>query len=202
MSQQLRPDYPPDDASMTEWIVRLKGGDEDAARIVWDNFFQRVRQLAEKKLGDARRRHQDDEDVALSAIHALCDGAKKGRFRQLDCREDLWQLLAMITSRKVANVWRKQGRTKEVGESALHAGRNGPDAAQWHVLDHEPEAVFVDQLSLTCDDLIMMLEPKLQRVAILKLEGHKNSEIAEVCNRSVKSIERYLQLIRHHWSNR
>src|ERR1051326_5991770 len=87
------------EGSITAWIGQLKAGRKDAAQPVWERYFQRLAGLACKKLGSSRRA-TDEEDVALSAIHSFFLGAKKGRFPQLEDRDDLWKLLVTITERK------------------------------------------------------------------------------------------------------
>jgi DNA-directed RNA polymerase specialized sigma24 family protein len=189
------------DQSITTWIVRLKGGDEDAARAVWDCFFDRLCALARSKLGQQGRRAADEEDVALSALHALCQGARANRFRQLESAEDLWQVLAMITCRKASNVLRGQRSRREVGESAVGSlqGDDAPPSLD-QVISGDPDYQFVTALSATSAELLAQLEPKLQAVALMRLEGYTNEEIAQRQQRSVKTIERYLKMIRLCWA--
>jgi DNA-directed RNA polymerase specialized sigma24 family protein len=187
-----------DDQSIAGWINRLKSGDEAAARRVWDEYFVRLTALARSRLNAATRRARDEEDVALSAINALCCGARRGQFRRLETRDDLWQLLALITCRKACTAVRRQHSRKEVGESALFDGIDvssvGLDA-----IAGEPNPEFLETLSATGDQLLGRLEPKLRTVALLKLEGYTNDEIAQRQQRSVKTVERYLKMIRHEW---
>jgi hypothetical protein len=61
--------------------------------------------LARKKPGG--RRHflfADEEDVALSAFDSLCRGVEAGRFPQLFDRSDLWLVLVLVTTYKVADL--------------------------------------------------------------------------------------------------
>ncbi len=65
--------------------------------------------------------------MALSAFHSFCDRAGRGQFPQLADRDDLWRLLATITTRKVIDTVRHQTRQKRgggrvLGESALVDG--------------------------------------------------------------------------------
>lgn len=185
--------------SVTIMLSKLKGGDDAAAQLIWDKFFARVRGLAKAKLGTIPKRTMDEEDVALSAINALYTGAREGRFKQLENRDDLWQILCMITSRKAASAWRKQGARKEVGESIVAAG--SPDAALGiaHIATCEPDAAYFDVLSATSCELLEGLDERLREVAVLKLQGYKNQEIADKIGRSIKSVERYLSTIRQEW---
>ena len=58
---------------------------------------------------------------------------------------------------------------------------------------------FVDKLSLVADEMLSVLDEKLQIVAVQKLEGFTNAEIADREGKSVATIERYLKMIRTRW---
>lgn len=186
--------------SVTMMLSKLKGGDDLAAQLIWDRFFDRVTALARKKLGAISKRSVDEEDVALSAINALYNGAADGRFHTLRNRDDLWQILCMITSRKAASAWRKQRSRKEVGESFVSGGQTNDDALGIeHIATAKPDQAYVDSLTDTSNELLEGLDDRLREVAIFKLQGHKNQEIADMIGRSIKSVERYLATIREQW---
>src|SRR5262249_9537959 len=83
--------------SVTHWIRELKAGNHLAAQRLWEKYFQRLVALARTKLGNRPRRVADEEDVAVNAFDSFFRGAQMGRFPQLLDRDDLWQLLVMIT---------------------------------------------------------------------------------------------------------
>lgn len=187
------------DSSVTKWIVHLEQGDEEAARVIWEKFFARASALAMKKLATVKQRSVDNEDVALSAMNALCSGIRERRFSKIENRDDLWQILAMITSRKAIDVKRRVGRRREIGESEFSEqalARNEIDAAT-----AQQDYRFVDNLSLAAEELLLKLDDKLQSVALLKLEGFTNREIADRQKRSIATIERYLKMIRLRWQS-
>lgn len=184
--------------SVTQWIARLKTGDDAAAFAIWERFFFRLRDYARGKLGTMSRRAVDEEDVALSAMHALCVGAREGRFRQLDNRDDIWQILMMIAARKASNARRRGHVQKEHGESDLAATVDLQSVAD--LFEKEPSADLFDSLNLHCEELLGRLNDKLREVALLRLSGHTNEEIAQLRGRGLSTIERYLQMIRQIWS--
>src|SRR6516164_710913 len=103
------------EASVTQWLDRLKAGDPHAAQKLWERYFRRLVGLARKKLGAAPRRAADEEDVALSAFASFCRGAAHGCFSQLHDRADLWQLLVMLTARKAFDLTQHERRQKRGG---------------------------------------------------------------------------------------
>src|SRR4029077_9358130 len=96
--------------SVTHWIRALKRGDQSAAQGLWEAYFRRLVGLAHARLRDTSRRVADEEDVALSAFDSFCRGAQAGRFPRLDDRNDLWQILVLITVRKAIDLRNYEGR--------------------------------------------------------------------------------------------
>ena len=111
--------------SICDWYDRLQGGDEVAARVLWERYFPRLVGLARAKLaGRGRRAAADEEDVALSAFDSFCRRATQGGFPAVRGRDDLWRVLATVTAMKAARLLRDQGRIKRgggavAGESAF-----------------------------------------------------------------------------------
>src|SRR5580700_9424491 len=106
-----------DDGSVSRWLAPLQEGDPAAAQQLWERYFQRLVELARKRLRDGPRR-EAAEDVALSAFDSFCRSAAKGRFPQLSDRDGLWRLLVVITARKAARHIRDTRRQKRGGANA------------------------------------------------------------------------------------
>src|SRR3982751_1385339 len=98
------------EGSITHCIARLKAGDRAAAQPLWEGYCHRLVGLARVRLRAAPRRAADEEDVALSAFDSFCRRAERGQFPRLADRDDLWQLLVVITVRKAANLMHHEGR--------------------------------------------------------------------------------------------
>src|SRR5438477_6801392 len=105
--------------SVSHWISLLKAGDPVAAQRLWEFYFERLVHLARKKLAGAPRRAADEEDVALSAFDSFCRAAQQGKFPRLDDRQDLWQLLVLIATRKAVNLRQHDGRRKRGAGAVL-----------------------------------------------------------------------------------
>lgn len=183
-------------------LSELRGGNEEAARLIWHRFFDRVTHLAQAKLGSIPKRSMDEEDIAISAMNAMFIGVKEGRFNRLENRDDLWQILCMLTSRKVASAWRKHVSGGSVGESAITSPRDsgGDVLGIQHIAEAAPDTDYLESLSCKCRELLEGLDDRLREVAILRLHGYSNQEIAEKIGRSIKSVERYVKSIREEWT--
>jgi RNA polymerase sigma factor (sigma-70 family) len=180
---------------VTYWIDRLKAGDPRAAQQLWDCYFQRLVKLARQKLHDIPRQVADEEDVAISAFQSLCEGAERGQFPQLHDRDDLWQLLVMITARKAIDLKRHQGREKRGGgEAAGHVSLE-------EIISREPTPEFAAEMAEECQRLLQQLgDDSLQNVALLKMEGYTTNQIATRLGCVPRTIERKLRVIRNFWA--
>ena len=72
--------------SITALLDRLKDGDHEAVRLLWQRYYPRLVALARKKLQDTPRRVADEEDAALSAFDSFCRRAEQGQFPDLKDR--------------------------------------------------------------------------------------------------------------------
>src|SRR5215831_12441993 len=119
----------PTPGSVTAWIEQLKTGDAAAAAPLWEGYFRRLVGLARQKLGAAPRGVADEEDVALSAFDSFCRGAAQGRFPRLEDRDDLWQVLMMLTARKAINLVERECSQKRGGRMVRAAARGDTPGA-------------------------------------------------------------------------
>jgi DNA-directed RNA polymerase specialized sigma24 family protein len=191
--------------SVTCWIGDLKAGDGASAGHLWGRYFAELVRLARARLGSAPRAAVDEEDVALSAFHSLCEGAAHGRFARLGDRDDLWKLLSTITTRKAFDQAKHQRRQKRGGGRVLdEAALLGPGASSGgldRVADPMPTPDFAAMMGEQCRRLLDGLsDDSTRRVALLRMEGYSGEEIAERLGVNRRTVVRKLELIRRKWS--
>src|SRR5262249_23475126 len=162
------------------------------ARNLWENYFHQLVKLARDKLRALPRRVADEEDVALSAFDSFCRGAEQGRFPRLADRHDLWQVLLVITQRKAIDLIQHEGREKPACRKA-QPGDGPPGAA---LAGREPDPAFAAQVAEECQRLLGVLPDDLRLLAVRKMEGHTNVEVAGLLGWSLAKVERRLRLIR------
>jgi RNA polymerase sigma factor (sigma-70 family) len=194
------------DDPVTRWIDALKAGDEDAAAELWGCYFERLVRLARQRLGSTPRRVADEEDVAVSVFRCLCAGAERGRLAEIEHRDDLWRVLVTMTMRKAIDLQRRMGGQKRGGgqvrgESIFgkEGDDNSPGLQQFSDLAPSPQTLAI--LDEEGKRLLDSLEDNtLRQVALWRLEGYTNEEIAEKLGLTTRSVERKLQRIRERWS--
>jgi DNA-directed RNA polymerase specialized sigma24 family protein len=195
-------------SSVTHWIRELQAGNHLAAQRLWEGYFRRLVELARTRLRNRPRGAADEEDVALSALDSFFRGAEQGRFPQLVDRDDLWQLLVMITCRKAADLVERECRQKRGGGKVKEQwALTGPPhsagvpAGLEQVLGPEPSPEFAAEIADQCRHLLGLLDcAELRTIALWKMEGYTNAEIAEKLGYVSVTIERRLRLIRSIWA--
>jgi DNA-directed RNA polymerase specialized sigma24 family protein len=193
----------PSEGSVTRWIDPLKAGDPLAAQKLWERYFQRLVGLARKKIRGARPRAADEEDVALSAFDSFCRGVEAGRFPHLDDRDNLWRLLVLLTARKAWHLVRDDARHKRGGKPIALADIPSlpeDEASLLPLLSREPTPEFAAELAEEYRLLLDRLgDPKLEAIAVRKMEGYTNPEIAAELGCTLRTVERRLRIIRTCW---
>ena len=190
---------------VTQWIAKLHEGDEEAVAVIWQQYFDKLVKYARRKLDGDPRRHSDEEDVALSAMHSFCRGVQKGRFHQLEDRDDLWKLLVTITARKAYAQMRynraeKRGGGDVRGESVFAGDQEEGNTGIEQMMGSEPTPEFANMVAEQCEKMLSCLTDENQRkVAIYKLQGYSNDEIAEQLGCVTRTVERKLERIRSIW---
>jgi DNA-directed RNA polymerase specialized sigma24 family protein len=192
--------------SVTKWVSDLKAGDRDeAARRLWERYFERLARLAQARLRAVARGPADGEDVALSAFDSFFRGVADGRYPRLADRDDLWKLLTTIAVCKASNQRRREGQKKRgggrvIGATDYAAGDTGGEDPLTQVSGTEPSpelaAALIDEIRQRFADLP---DESLRVVALRRMEGHSSAEIAAKLDCSLRSVERKLELIRRTW---
>jgi DNA-directed RNA polymerase specialized sigma24 family protein len=194
------------EGSITRLIHEIRAGDPAAAEGLWERYFPQLVQFARQKLRGRVGLVDDEEDVALSAMNRFFRAAQQGRYPSLADRSELWCLLLQITNHRVLNLQRDETRQRRGGGRA-----GGPvsvpacGSADGHrpevpLADDVPTPEFAVMMADQCRRLLGLLDDaELRAIAVAKMEGYTNAEIASQLNRSERTVERRLRLIRDRW---
>lgn len=194
-----------DHHSVSELIQQLKQNQSAAAHQLWGRFIDQLIRAASKHLRNLPRRVADEEDVAVTAFEAFLRGTREGRFSKLETREDLWQVLAMLTERKAIEVLRreladKRGGGQTRGESVFERMIMESSCAIGIADVAEPNSATLELFAGEVREMLDGLgDEVLRQIAILKLEGYTNPEVAQRLEIALRSVERKMLLIRDKW---
>ncbi len=178
---------------ISHWIAHLMAGNVSAAQPLWEYYFDRLVRLARARLGPVGP--IDGEDIALSAFRSFCVGAARGRFPKLADRNDLWRLLVFITAQKICDYAEHCNALKRGGGVSLQGGMTLEK-----VVGDEPSPEFAAMMVEQVQRLLSLLNDEtLRNIAVWKMEGFTNEEIATRLGCALKTVSNKLRLIRLKW---
>lgn len=194
---------PNESNSVSIFISQLKERDPSATQAIWNRFFQRLLPLARSRLRGVSDRALSEEDILVSVFDRFFSAAAEGRFAKLQDRDDLWQILLMLMNHRIVEHYRHAKALKRGGDLTDRFDDLAVKQSVPHELaDLEPGpeviAAFNDSLSVAISSLA---DEKTREVALFKLEGYENTEIAAKMDISLSSVERKLRVIRESWKS-
>jgi len=185
------------DAAFDDLMARLRQGDGDAARAVFERFAHRLIGLAGRRLRGSLQHKEDPEDVMQSVFKSFFLRQADGQFALQDW-DSLWAVLTVLTLRKCGHrldyfkaAKRDIGREQAPAADATLAG--------WEAVAREPTPAEAALLTETVQQLLGSLEGKERDVVTLRLQGYTTPEIAKQVGRSDRMVQRTLDLVRKRW---
>jgi RNA polymerase sigma factor (sigma-70 family) len=189
------------DGSVTRLFAPFRKGDPAAVQKLWERYYPRMVGLARKKLQGTPLRDADQDDVAQAAFASFCKGVEDGRFPCLDDRDDLWAVLVTLTVRKAARLRRAAGRRPTLVEES--PADSGEEPLLEQVLARGPTPEEAAEVAEECQRLLALLPDdklRLRDVAVAKMDGYTNAEIAEQLGWVERTVKRRLVMIRAIWT--
>jgi RNA polymerase sigma factor (sigma-70 family) len=197
-------------SSVSDWIDDLKDATdsrvETARTEIWQRYYDRLVELARRKLGDAPRRAEDEEDAVVSAFESFFEGVRNGDYPLLDDRCDLWRILATITARKVCRQIERQmaqkrgcGRIAGAPTIRLDADSAAANGMEYVADPTTDQALAVEFRETWARYLESLTDKQMRVVATLRIQGYSNAEIAAELGVTERTIERKFQHIRKCW---
>ncbi len=136
--------------------------------------------------------------MALSAFASFCQAAEQQRFPQLANRDDLWRLLVTLTARKV---WHRRRLEQSQKRSGGVPNSQDFEVELDGIVGREPTPEFAAEVADELQSRLARLKKAdLVAIALRKLDGYTNDEIAAQLGCARSTVERRLRLIRMHWS--
>ena len=189
----------PDPGSISQWVLRLKSGNPTATQAIWDRFYPKLVEAANKRLIKNPDPATSGEDIAQSSFRNVCLGVLEGKYPQLENRDDLWKLLLVSMINRVRSHYRSinaQKRAVSLEESI--------DSIDDELLVQFKSPAAQSELDDLIDFLLNKLDQEdpsgqLRQIAVLYLNEHSASDIAKIIHRRQTNILHKVQLIRALW---
>ena len=195
--------------SVSILISKVKEGDEDSVRELWNRYSGALVRSAQTRISKQVAAKVDSEDLAQSVFFAFYRGAVEDKFDQLNDRAGFWTLVLAITRRKAVDRIRNLTAAKRGGVAAMRASQEAVGESVANIVDRAPSREVDPQVEVECEDLLESLKQQLDiedasgmltRVAMSRIAGLSVKEIAAELDRTERTVERKLSLIRSLWS--
>jgi RNA polymerase sigma factor (sigma-70 family) len=182
----------PDTHSVTRLIRAVEHGRVSAVGPLLAVYFDRLVQLARRRLQNLPGMATYDEDLALRSFYSVYRRLRDPeRPLQLTGRDDLWRLLAARTISRAIDLIRRHRQGEVPGEYDLE-----------QLMTREPTPEEAAATADECRRLLDLLEvPELRQIALWKVEGYTNQEIAARLDCVPRTVERKVRRIRLLWKH-
>ncbi len=182
--------------SFAEFLARLHGGDDAAARELFGRFTHQLIALALRHIGAGLRHKVDPEDVVQSAYKSFFVRYGAGKLEAVNWNS-LWGLLALIAVRKCAE--RAAYHRAACRDAAREAAPPpGDEAEPWRdPLGREPTPLEAAELNETVEQLFAGLDEDERPVLELSLQGYTTREISERLGRAERTVRLLREGVRH-----
>lgn len=175
-------------------IQRLRSGNHDAAREVFDRYVERLLVLSKRRIGQRMNSRVDPEDVVQSVFRTFFTRMKDDQF-EIAAEDDLFKLLVRITTHKTLRQIAHHRAAKRDPNQETPQGDDTHEMLM-QAMDAEPTpetiVTFMDQL----EHFLGQLPPQERQILELRMEGRSTDEIAERLGTYDRKIRRVLERIR------
>lgn len=207
---------PPKNLDVSALARRLfKERDLEALAEIFSAYKPRLCRIAR----DALRRYKisrsvyEPEDVLSSSLSTMMRLVMKGRLTSLEDADGFWRVYRRILAWKVSEASRKLAAQKRRGPGLSHRKTDTPRAGaaeQFHGDDCFPDDFDLFESKLppveveaigreVTERLIGLLQPGLQTVARMRIDGRSIAAIGDALGVSHRSVNRMVSEIRRIW---
>jgi RNA polymerase sigma-70 factor (ECF subfamily) len=178
---------PGDGPSDRSLLIRLRGGQQDAATVLYLRYAQRLRALVRSRCSPQLARRIEPDDIVQSVFRRFFRRVLQGDY-DVPPGEELWGLFLVIALNKI--------RTEETFHRAgkrdvrLSADTADPGAVLAAAVDDSAH------LQVCVEDALGRLPEPHRQMVELRIQGHEVAEIAVRTGRSKRTVERTLQDVR------
>ncbi len=168
--------------SITGWLDSIRTGNDEAAKNIWDRWFDRLCERVAPH--SSQLRIHDNEDIASDAFADFFRAIRNGKFVSLKNRSEIWKLLATIAVRKSAASYRFEQAQRRGGGKRVYSFDELETISSKATARRKP---ITDGL---IEELIQSIDnPMLARVIRMKIDGLTTSDIANKLGCSIRTVQ-------------
>lgn len=182
------------DSSNHDLIARLRTGDNEAAREIFDRYAARLLLLSRRRIGQRMNSRVDPEDVVQSVFRTFFTRMKNDEF-EVSRTDDLFKLLVRITAHKTL---RQIAHHRAAKRDPSQETPQSDDAYEMllQAVDGEPTPETVVTFMDNLEHFLGQLPEEDRQIVELRLQGHSTEEIAQRLGTYDRKIRRVLERVR------
>lgn len=185
--------------SVSHWLKELKAGDSVAVEAIWNRYYQKVVELAGRKMKVNPDHAVDGEDIAQLVMHRFCTNAVQGGYPSLDDREQLWDLLVVFTLNRIRKHLRACNTLKRSGLFSQVFEFRQAEVLQ-DLQTPEAPTIMADMMESWLARLDQEdPDGQLKQIAVWSMDGISGSEIARILKKRKSFVLQQIRLIRLLW---
>ena len=185
------------DDPVSEWLAKLRDGDSEAQHHIYEKYARRIERVATRILDTLPLKEVASEDVAIKVLKSLFLRIEDGRLEAPQNRQHLWGLLRSMAKNKSHEVRRHELADKRSYKRVELVPQNdAEDRAQngiERVADKAAKALDETEKFADC---LETLNDELRQVALYRMAGYSNDEIAQFMNCGKRTVERRIHKLR------
>jgi DNA-directed RNA polymerase specialized sigma24 family protein len=188
--------------SVSGWIELIRLGNTVAIEPLLERYFQRLVSFSDRKLRSGIRTSDDGEDIALQVIESVFRKIGRGSYPKLSDRNDLWLVLMVAAQRRVIDKQRKVLRW----ERHFAPVRTLTDLMEVlnddlgeYLSKDDGQRRACEMIDLWDHMLSKLKDPSHREIAMLKLDGYSNRDIAIELKMTPKRVDRAVESILERW---
>lgn len=189
--------------SVSQWLANPEESSHPTgAQLLWQRFGVRLVRLARSHLRHAKDPAYEAEDLALSTINAFYRDAMVNCFARPANRQELWNLLAVISLNKSRNFRKSLARQKR--QSGFAKNADARDQSELLEDTRADSPALVASIADECEFLLSMLDNQdptgeLRTIALMRLDGASKAQIATAMGYTRFTISARVNLIQAIW---
>jgi DNA-directed RNA polymerase specialized sigma24 family protein len=190
----------PECGSVTNLIRKVKQGDQSSLERLWVRYFKRLTRVAKRYMQRKPIASCDEEDIVSSSLDFLLSD----RVHEVSNRDDLMRMLIVIVRNRVYSEARQINSLKHGGgKVSVLSDLDLP--LQVHVQNLQSK-LDGPEIVARVKDLYRFLRAQLQdeelkQICDMRVNGASCTEIGKHLNRTTRTINRHVQLIKSIWSD-
>jgi DNA-directed RNA polymerase specialized sigma24 family protein len=185
--------------TITEWIVQMRAGNENAAEQLWAYFSPSLLRSYAPRCRQLRI--CDEDDIIVSAFYQLVKAVAEQETLLITNRKEFWRLMRIISKRQFSD-WVKYDLAKKRGGSSGPVSLSGLEGNSLEMAFSE-ETKQAEEANDLMNRLQQVTEemsrPEFSKIIELKVLGFSNCEVARELGLSVRTIQYLIKDIKQAW---